>query len=95
MAAYLIVELEVTDAATFEEYRKQVPTTISRFGGRYLVRGGTSQTLEGDWAPKRLVVLEFPSVEQARKFYDSSEYAPQKALRVRSAKAKMVLVEGV
>lgn len=95
MAAYVIVELDVTDPAAFEEYRTQVPATIAKFGGRYVVRGGRSQTLEGDWHPKRCVVLEFPSVEHAMKFYNSPEYAPQKALRLRSAKSKVVLVEGV
>ena len=95
MAGYLIVELDVHDAAAFEEYRKQVPATIAQYGGRYLVRGGKCQTLEGGWNPKRVVVLEFPSVEQARKFYDSTEYADQKALRFRSATSKAILVEGV
>ena len=95
MAAYVIVELDVHDAATFEEYRTQVPATIARYGGRYLVRGGKAETIEGGWTPKRMVVLEFPSVEQARKFYDSADYAPQKALRLRSAHCKMILVEGV
>jgi uncharacterized protein (DUF1330 family) len=95
MAGYLIVELDVHDAAAFEEYRKQVPATIAKYGGRYLVRGGTCETVEGDWNPKRVVVLEFPSVEQARKFYDSPDYGPQKALRFRSASSKAILVEGV
>jgi uncharacterized protein (DUF1330 family) len=94
MAAYVIVELDVHDAATFEQYRKEVPDTIARYGGRYLVRGGKSETLEGAWKPQRIVVLEFPTVEQARKFYDSPDYAPQKALRLRSAHCKMILVEG-
>lgn len=95
MAAYFIVELEVQDVATFEEYRKQVPATIAKYGGRYLVRGGKTEPLEGDWHPKRVVVLEFPSLEQAKKFYDSPDYGPQKALRLKSAKSKLILVEGV
>lgn len=95
MAAYFIVEIDVQDAAAFEEYRKQVPATIAKYGGRYLVRGGRTETLEGDWHPKRVVVLEFPSLEQAKKFYDSPEYGPLKALRLRSATSKLLLVEGL
>jgi uncharacterized protein (DUF1330 family) len=89
------VELDVTDTATFEEYRWQVPATIGKYGGRYLVPGGRIETLEGDWHPKRVVILEFPSTEQARRFYDSPEYEPQKALRLRSAHSKLLLAEGV
>jgi uncharacterized protein (DUF1330 family) len=95
MAAYVIVQVDVKDAAQFEEYRKQVPATIAQYGGRYLVRGGKVQTLEGGWQPTRVVVLEFPSVEQARKFYDSPEYGPQKALRLGCTDSRMILVEGV
>ncbi len=95
MAAYFIVEIDVQDAVAFEEYRKQVPAIIAKYGGRYLVRGGRTETLEGDWHPKRVVVLEFPSLEQAKKFYDSPEYRPLKALRLRAATSKLLLVEGL
>jgi len=95
MAAYLIVDLTVTDPATMEEYRKRVPGTIAKYGGRYLVRGGAHQTLEGDWKPDRLVVLEFPSLEQARRWYDCEEYREPKAMRLRAGRAKIVMVEGV
>lgn len=94
MPAYFIVDLEVTDPAGFEEYRKQVPATIARYGGRYVVRGGSHQTLEGDWHPRRVVVLEFPSLEQARRWYDSEEYRGPKALRLKTARTNVVLVEG-
>jgi len=94
MAAYFIVEVEVTDPGVFEEYRKQVSGTIEKYGGRYVVRGGKAETLEGDWHPKRVVVLEFPSVEQAKRWYGSPEYKPLLALRLKSSKAKLVLVEG-
>ena len=94
MPAYFIVDLEVTDAAGFDEYRKLVPDTIAKYGGRYLVRGGRTETLEGDWQPQRVVVLEFPSVEQAKRWYDSEEYRDPKALRWRTAKANLILVEG-
>ena len=95
MPAYFIVENEVTDATGFEEYRQQVPGTVEKYGGRFLVRGGQMQTLEGDWKPRRLVVTEFPSIEQARRWYDSEEYRPLKALRLRTARGSVVLVEGV
>jgi uncharacterized protein (DUF1330 family) len=94
MPAYFIVDLEVTDAAGFDEYRKLVPDTIAKYGGRYLVRGGRTETLEGDWQPQRVVVLEFPSVEQAKRWYNSEEYRDPKALRWRTAKANLILVEG-
>jgi uncharacterized protein (DUF1330 family) len=95
MPVYFIVDNEVTDSAGFEEYRKQVSMTVEKYGGRFLVRGGQIQTLEGDWKPKRIVVTEFPSIEQARRWYDSEEYRPLKALRSRSARGSVVLVDGV
>jgi uncharacterized protein (DUF1330 family) len=94
MAAYLIAEVDVQDAVVFEEYRKLVPATIARHGGKYVVRGGATETLEGGWTPKRIVVLEFPSMEQARKWYHSADYAPALALRLKAAKTKAILVEG-
>ena len=95
MPAYFIVDNEVIDVAGFEEYRKQVPATLEKYGGKILVRGGQHQTLEGDWQPKRIVVTVFPSPEQARRWYDSEEYRPLKALRMRTARGSLVLVEGV
>ena len=95
MPAYFIVDNEVTDPAGFEEYRKQVAGTVEKYGGKFLVRGGQIQALEGDWKPKRIVVTEFPSIEQARRWYDSEEYRPLKVLRSRSARGSVVLVEGV
>ena len=95
MPAYFIVDNEVTDSAGFEDYRKQVPATVEKYGGRFLVRGGQIQTLEGDWKPRRIVVTEFPSIEQARRWYESEEYRALKALRSRSARGSVVLVEGV
>ena len=94
MPAYVVAEVEVTDAATYEEYRKLVPATVARYGGKYLVRGGAVETKEGDWRPKRFVVLEFPSLEQARKWYASPEYAPALALRLKAARSKVLLVDG-
>ena len=94
MAAYVIVEVNVTDPTLYEDYKKLVPATVAKYGGRFAVRGGKVDVKEGDWAPARLVVLEFPTMEQARKWYDSPEYAPALALRLKAANAKLILVEG-
>lgn len=94
MAGYVVAEVEVTDAATYEEYRKLVPATVAKYGGKFLVRGGAVEKKEGAWEPKRLVVLEFASLEQARKWYHSPEYAPALALRLKAARSKVLLVEG-
>ena len=95
MAAYLIAEIDITDPATYDEYRKQVPGVIARYGGRYVVRGGKVEPMEGGWSPKRLAVVEFPSLDQALKFYRSAEYAPLIKLRQKASKGKLLLVEGV
>jgi uncharacterized protein (DUF1330 family) len=95
MSAYFIVDVDVTDPAGFDEYRQLVPATIQQYGGRYIVRGGIAETLEGDWQPKRVVVLEFPSLEQARRWYNSEAYRGPKALRFKTATSKMILVEGI
>ena len=94
MAAYVIGEIEVTDPATYEEYRKQVLATVAKYGGRFVVRGGKVEPLEGGWSPKRLVMLEFPSMEQALKWYRSPEYAPLIKLRQKAARGKLLVVEG-
>ena len=94
MAAYVIGEIEVTDPGTYEEYRKQVLATVTRYGGKFVVRGGKVEALEGGWAPKRIVALEFPSMEQAQKWYRSEEYAPLIKLRQRASRGKLILVEG-
>ena len=95
MAGYVIAEVDVQDAALFEEYRKIVPGTIAKYGGKYVVRGGTTESKEGGWAPKRLVVLEFPTLERAREWYHSADYAPALAMRLKAAKSRMIMVEGV
>lgn len=94
MAAYVMGEIEVTDPALYEEYRKQVLAVVSKYGGKFLVRGGRVESLEGGWAPKRVVALEFPSVEQAQKWYRSEEYGPLIALRQKASRGKLILVEG-
>jgi uncharacterized protein (DUF1330 family) len=95
MPAYLLVNLVITDPAGFEAYRVQVAPLVARHGGRYLVRGGSWERLEGTWTPGRIVVLEFPDRARARAFYDSPEYQPLKALRQGTAAADVVLVDGV
>jgi uncharacterized protein (DUF1330 family) len=95
MAAYIIVEIEVTDPVGFEEYRRQVAPTIEQHGGKYLVRGGTCETLEGDWKPERIVVLQFDDMQRARGWLNSHEYGEPRKLRQRTAKTRMILVEGM
>jgi uncharacterized protein (DUF1330 family) len=95
MAAYVIADVTVTDPATMDEYRKLVPATLTPYGGRFVVRGGAHRTVEGDWKPNRLVVLEFPSMEHARRWYDSEEYRVPKAMRLRAGRTNLVLVEGL
>jgi uncharacterized protein (DUF1330 family) len=95
MPAYVIVEVDVTDPEAHAEYRRQAPATLARYGGRYLVRAGAMETLEGDWHPPRLIVLEFPSRDHARRWHDSEEYRGPRALRMAAAKSRMVLVEGL
>ena len=95
MPAYVVVDIDVTDPATYEKYTQMAPPEIAAFGGRYLARGGACHTLEGTWAPRRLVILEFPTVEKARAWSVSAEYGPAKAVRQASATAQMVVVEGL
>ncbi len=95
MTAYVIAEVEVTDSAAYETYRKQVPATIEQYGGRYLARGGATEGKEGGWAPARLVILEFPSMAQARRWYDSPEYTPLRAIRQRASKSRLLFAEGL
>lgn len=95
MSAYVIAEVEVTDLETFEEYRKLVPPTIEAFGGRYVVRGGAIDSLEGDWRPKRLVVIEFDDAARAKAWHGSELYAPARALREASSNTRMIVVDGV
>jgi uncharacterized protein (DUF1330 family) len=95
MPAYVVVQVTVEDPETYARYRALAPPSIAAHGGRYLVRGGDVETLEGTWAPSRFVVLEFPSADAARAWWASDDYAEAKALRQRSAQTEMILVEGV
>ena len=95
MAAYIHGDIEVTDAAAYEDYRRQVPTIIAAYGGRYLVRGGQTTVLEGDIAPRRQVILEFPDMDALLAFYNSPEYARLKDLRQRISVGNLVAIAGV
>ena len=95
MAAYLIVDCEVTDAARYEGYKRLTPAAIAAHGGRFIVRGGETAVLEGDWIPKRVVVIEFPSLAAARTFYDSPEYRAARAAREGAANMNTIAAEGV
>jgi uncharacterized protein (DUF1330 family) len=95
MAAYILVEIQVTDPVGYEEYKKMAPASIEMYGGKYLVRGGPNECLEGDWPSQRLVILEFGERDQARSWWDSQEYRSARDLRQRTAQCNMILVEGV
>jgi uncharacterized protein (DUF1330 family) len=95
MAAYVIVDVEIEDAERYAEYVRVVPPTIEKYGGRFLVRGGKAESLEGSWQPKRVVVLEFDSLERAKEWWASEEYARPKAMRRAASSADLIVVEGV
>ena len=94
MSALIIVDIEVTDPVRYEDYKRLASAAIAAHGGRYLVRGGRSEVLDGSWTPRRLVVLEFDSFEQAKAWRSSPEYAEAKKVREECARANMVVVEG-
>lgn len=95
MAAYAVVNIDVTDPKDYEEYRSRSGATIQKFGGRFLVRGGAHEVKEGGWQPRRMVVLEFPDMETARRWYDSPDYQAIIPYRSGTAKTELVLVEGM
>jgi len=95
MSAYIIVDIEVTDPVQYEDYKKLAAATVEAYNGRYVVRGGTAERLEGDWMPKRVVVLEFPTLARAKEWWASEDYAPAKAMRHASATSNMIVVEGM
>ena len=94
MPAYLIANIDVHDLNLFQQYRERVPPIIAKFGGRYLVRGGEAQAVEGDLAVKRLVIIEFPDMTKLRAFYDGADYQAILPLRTNSARSDIVLVPG-
>ncbi len=94
MAGYIIAEVEVTDPETYATYRAQTPAVIERYGGRFIVRGGAAEVLEGDRQPGRLVVIEFPDVAAAKRFYELPDYQAIIGIRQRAAISRLLLVEG-
>lgn len=95
MSAYVIVEVSVHDQSEYENYKKLTPDAIAAFDGKFFVRGGETITLEGDWKPERIVVLEFSSVERANEWWHSELYSKAKLIRQRAAKTKMIIIRGV
>ena len=94
MPAYVIVEVTIHDFSEYEEYKKLTPASIATYDGKFVVRGAKTESLEGDWNPIRIVVLEFPTVEKAKEWWASPEYTPAKEIRHRTASTKMIVVEG-
>ncbi len=95
MAAYLYGNVQVIDPVGFQEYSKHVPEAVAAYGGRYLARGGAVELLEGDGAPNRVVIVEFPDMARLKAFYQSEEYRPLLDIRKRTATSKIVAVEGL
>ena len=94
MAAYVIADVEIADAERYAEYSAQVPATLEPYEGRFLVRGGATEMVEGDWLPRRLVIIEFPSVDAARRWYASPEYQAILGIRHEAASARLILADG-
>jgi uncharacterized protein (DUF1330 family) len=95
MPAFVIADIEVIDKERYERYKQLVPGTLEAFGGRFIARGGRVETLDGEWSPQRVVILEFPSVERAQAWMDSPEYAEAKAIRHATARSRIIAVEGL
>jgi uncharacterized protein (DUF1330 family) len=95
MPAYIIVDVAINDPEAYEGYKQLTPASVAAYDGKFIVRGGKTETLEGDWQPQRIVVLEFPSVERAKQWWSSTEYGPAKKIRQAAASTRMLVVEGV
>ena len=95
MAAYVIVQVDVKDPVRYEDYRRLVGPTLAKYGGRFIARGGAIEVLEGGWHPGRLVILEFPSTDRAREWWNSPEYAEAKAIRQATSEGTLLILEGV
>jgi uncharacterized protein (DUF1330 family) len=95
MAVYVVADIEVVDAAGFEEYRLKAPAVLAAYGGRYLARNGESELLEGSWLPKLCVILEFPDMDKFRVWWSSPEYVSLRAIRQRTTKSHLILTQGV
>ena len=94
MPGYVIFDIRITDPDAYGPYRERAGATVEAYGGRYVVRGGAHEVIEGDWDPERVVVVEFPSVERAREWYHSAEYQEIAPMRQRASESKGLIVEG-
>ena len=94
MAAYVIVELEVTEPVEYEQYKRVAGATVEKYGGKYIVRGGKTEVLEGNWKPKRIVILEFPTTDRAKEWLNCEEYREPRKKRHATAKTNMLVIEG-
>ena len=94
MSAYVIIEIDIIDSVGYDEYKKLAGATVEKYGGKYIVRGGRAETLEGDWNPKRIVVLEFESMQRAKDWLNCDEYREPRKMPHRTAKTNMIVVEG-
>jgi uncharacterized protein (DUF1330 family) len=95
MPAYVIIDIHVHDTEKFEEYKKKAPPSIAAYDGKYLVRGGAVETLDGTWVPQRIVILEFPTMDRAREWYNCEQYAEAIKLRHAAATSQFILVDGL
>lgn len=95
MAAYVIADVHITNPDAYAEYVRQTPATIAQFGGRFVMRGGRAEDLEGDWHPDRIVVVEFSSFEQAKNWYRSPGYSALIPIRQRNSRSRLIVVDGV
>jgi len=95
MTAYVIVDINVKDPVRYEAYKRLAAPTVELYGGKYIARGGKTETLEGDWSPTRLVILQFDNIEQAKKWLNSMEYSGARNMRHETAISNMVVIEGV
>jgi uncharacterized protein (DUF1330 family) len=95
LSAYVIAIVDIKDPVRYERYRELVLPTVTAYGGKFIARGGRTEVLEGAWSPRRVVILEFPSVERAQQWWESPEYSTAKAIRQATSEGTLVVVEGV
>ena len=95
MSAYVVVQVDIKDPVRYADYKEMVPASLEKYGGKFLVRGGKTHTMEGGWAPKRFVLVEFPTVEHAKAWWDSPEYRAARDLRWATAESQLIIAEGI
>jgi uncharacterized protein (DUF1330 family) len=94
MATFVLAEITIHDPVTYERYKQLAPASIAKYGGRYAVRGGATEALEGEWNPQRFVILEFPTADAARTWWNSPEYSAARAIRQQCSTGRLLLVDG-